>query len=72
MISRAGDILIPKLDLREPLLLEIEHFAACVRGTEQPVADGAAGRGVVAILEAAQRSLESNGEPQMIEEHIHA
>jgi predicted dehydrogenase len=72
MIARAGDILIPKLDLREPLLLEVDHFAACVRGEAEPLADGNAGRDVVAILEAAQLSLASNGEPRQVKDQVHA
>ena len=72
MIMRAGDIVIPKLQLREPLLEEIRHFAECVRGVAEPLADGEAGRRVVAILEAAQRSLEAGGEPQQVPDRVHA
>ena len=71
MIARAGDVLIPKLDLREPLLLEIDHFAACARGAAEPLADGVAGRAVVAVLEAGQLSLESNGEPREVKDKVH-
>jgi predicted dehydrogenase len=71
MITRAGDILIPKLEMREPLAQEIEHFAACVNGDEIPLADGRAGRAVVAILEAAQQSLQNNGAPEAVKDEIH-
>jgi predicted dehydrogenase len=72
MIMRAGDIVIPKLQLTEPLLEETRHFAECVRGVAAPQADGEAGRRVVAILEAAQRSLAGNGEPQAVPDRVHA
>ena len=61
MLARAGDILVPKVEFREPLALEIDHFAECIVRGRTPLTDGAAGRRVVAVLEAAQRSLESNG-----------
>jgi predicted dehydrogenase len=71
MTIRAGDILLPKLDLSEPLSREVAHFAACVRGEEVCLADAGAGRRVVAVLEAAQRSLGAGGAMQTIEETAH-
>lgn len=61
MLARAGDILVPKVEFCEPLALEVEHFAECIREDRAPLTDGASGRRVVAVLEAAQRSLENNG-----------
>jgi predicted dehydrogenase len=61
MLARAGDILVPKVEFCEPLALEVEHFAECIREERTPLTDGASGRRVVAVLEAAQRSLENNG-----------
>jgi predicted dehydrogenase len=61
MLARAGDILVPKVEFREPLALEIEHFAECIAEGRTPLTDGVNGRRVVAVLEAAQRSLENNG-----------
>lgn len=58
---RAGDIRIPRIDRTEPLRAECEHFLACIRGEAPPRAGAAAGRRVVEVLEAAQRSLESGG-----------
>jgi predicted dehydrogenase len=59
MLARAGDIVIPKVEFREPLALEIEHFADCIRNQERPLTDAANGTRVVRILEAADRSLAS-------------
>jgi predicted dehydrogenase len=61
MLARAGDILVPKVEFSEPLSLEVEHFVECIVDGRVPVTDGASGRRVVAVLEAAQRSLENNG-----------
>jgi predicted dehydrogenase len=64
MIARAGDVLLPKLDLAEPLRGQIEHFADVISGRAESRASGHDGRAVVAVLEAAQRSLEERGAPQ--------
>jgi len=57
-IKRAGDILIPRISFREPLKLEMEHFAQCVREGKRPLTDGRNGLEVVEILEAAQKSMQ--------------
>jgi predicted dehydrogenase len=42
-------------------MLECAHFAHCIRSGERPQTDGENGYRVVAVLEAAQRSLEAGG-----------
>jgi predicted dehydrogenase len=64
---RFGDITIPYFKATEPLRLECQHFLECVRTRAQPVSDGHDGLRVVKVLEAAQRSLKSNGEPLPID-----
>jgi predicted dehydrogenase len=59
---RAGDIIIPRLDLYEPLRKECEHFLDCILNNKQPDTDGENGLRVVKVLEAAQESLSQNGE----------
>ncbi|HYM55455.1 MAG TPA: Gfo/Idh/MocA family oxidoreductase [Solirubrobacteraceae bacterium] len=66
MLARAGDILVPKVEFGEPLALEIEHFVECIVEERAPLTDGANGRRVVAVLEAAQRSLENNGAAEAV------
>lgn len=61
MTIRTGDIHIPKVDMKEPLRLECEHFAHCIRTGETPRSDGRNGLAVVRILAAAQQSLASRG-----------
>jgi predicted dehydrogenase len=60
---REGDILIPRLDMKEPLRLECAHFLECVREGKPPLTDARSGVQVVRVLEAGQRSLEAGGVP---------
>jgi len=60
---RHGDILIPKLDLVEPLKAECAHFLQCVENRSTPKSDGRDGLRVLRVLAAAQRSLENGGTP---------
>ena len=60
---RFGDILIPRVEGTEPLKIECKHFVDCVRDRSTPLSDAQDGIRVVRILEAAQRSLELDGEP---------
>src|SRR6516164_1519584 len=64
---RSGDILIPKISLQEPLKLECLHFVECVRERKRPLSDGIGGLRVVKVLDAAQRSLKSGGQPVAIQ-----
>jgi UDP-2-acetamido-3-amino-2,3-dideoxy-glucuronate N-acetyltransferase len=47
----------------EPLREELSHFVDCVRTRKTPRTDGANGLRVLRVLEACQRSIESNGQP---------
>ncbi|MDW8318569.1 MAG: Gfo/Idh/MocA family oxidoreductase [Anaerolineae bacterium] len=60
---RFGDIYIPRVDMREPLRLECQHFAHCVATRQTPLSDGRSGLQVLRVLEAGQRSLEQGGAP---------
>lgn len=61
--TRAGDIVIPQLPYREPLLVEMEAFGrACLTG-EPPLTDGAHGLQVVRLLEAMSSSMAAGGSP---------
>ncbi len=60
---RFGDIVSPRLDLREPLRLEAEHFVHCLQHGVQPRSDGQDGLRVLRVLTAAQESLASGGVP---------
>lgn len=56
-IYRSGDILIPKLDNTEALLLEINHFAECIGENKETITNGRQGYEVVKILEECSKIL---------------
>jgi len=58
----SGDILIPRLDMREPLQVECAHFVDCIRKGETPLTDGENGLRVLRVLAAGERSLRSDGD----------
>lgn len=57
---RSGDIVIPKIQMAEPLRKECQHFLDCIINNEIPCSSGEVGWNVIKILEAAERSM-SNG-----------
>lgn len=63
---RYGDIYSPRLTEHEPLRFECEHFLQCIRQRQSPRSDGYSGLRVVAILEAATKSLRNGGGQQPI------
>lgn len=63
---RFGDIIIPRIDMAEPLKLECRHFIDCIKHDKTPKSDGRDGLEVVKILEAAQKSLDQDGIPVKI------
>jgi len=52
----------PDIPQAEPLRMECEHFLHCMSNGCRPSTDGAEGLRVLRILNAAQRSLDANGE----------
>ncbi|MBX3016020.1 MAG: Gfo/Idh/MocA family oxidoreductase [Caldilineaceae bacterium] len=58
----SGDILIPRIDMQEPLKLECAHFVECIRTGQRPLTDGENGLRVVSVLEAGQQSLETGNQ----------
>lgn len=61
---RSGDIVSPRLDTREPLLTEAEHFIDSVMTGCTPRTDGESGLRVVRALERAEQSLMMNRSAQ--------
>ena len=59
-VARSGDIWSPRVPSAEPLWLECEHFAACVRDGREPVSGDRNGLAVVRVLEGLQSSLDEN------------
>jgi predicted dehydrogenase len=60
---RFGDIKIPHINMTEPLRAECQHFVDAIVNDKRPLTDGHDGVRVVQVLEAAQRSMENDGEP---------
>lgn len=65
---RFGDIYIPRVDMREPLRLECQHFVDCIVQGKTPLSDGRNGLQVLRVLEAGQRSLERSGQPVALDD----
>ena len=63
---REGDINIPKIDMVEPLKLECQHFIDSIKNNTRPLSDGENGLEVLKVLAAAQKSLETGGQPVKI------
>jgi predicted dehydrogenase len=58
---RTGDMWAPKLENREALAVECDHFVECVRFHKVPWSNAAAGLTVVRLLEAAAKSIAAGG-----------
>jgi predicted dehydrogenase len=58
---RYGDIQIPRIEEKEPLYCECEHFVNCIKSGQTPNTDGVNGARVVNVLEAANYSLRRGG-----------
>jgi predicted dehydrogenase len=58
---RYGEIVSPHIQWAEPLSLECRHFAECIMEGQVPRSNAREGLRVVHILEAADRSLASDG-----------
>lgn len=63
---RSGDMYAPKLEQTEALQAAARHFASCIVNGTPPHTDGEAGARIVALTEAAQRSLLHGGRLQRV------
>lgn len=63
LVMRDGDIISPSIPAKEPLRTLAGHFLECVIEGRRPLTDGAAGRDVVSVLEAVDRSMALRGTP---------
>jgi predicted dehydrogenase len=59
---RTGDITSPRVEIAEPLYLEVEDFCRSIRGGTQPRSSAAVGLDVVQTIEAVDRSLSLGGQ----------
>jgi predicted dehydrogenase len=59
---RSGDMWAPQVERIEALESEAKNFVDCVCNNRKPANDGAAGRRVVQMLQAATQSVQNRGE----------
>jgi predicted dehydrogenase len=60
---RTGDIVSPRLDTAEPLLVEMGDFIGGIRSGDAVAGNADLARNVVAMIEAAEKSLADRGAP---------
>ena len=58
-----GDSYCPRLDQREPLRTQCEHFLDCITKGTRPLTSGEDGLRIVKLLEKSAESLKANGIP---------
>jgi predicted dehydrogenase len=58
---RAGDVYIPKVDVKEALFGMASDFISAIKNNSKPVSDFESGLNVIKILEASQLSIKQNG-----------
>jgi predicted dehydrogenase len=66
---RVGDMVAPALPETEALQGVVAEFVAAIRERRPPLTDGASGLRVLAVLEAASRSLDADGRLISLEEY---
>lgn len=60
---RSGDVWCPRVEPGEALRAEVQHFLECIALKKTPTTDAVVGLRIVKMIEAADRSLKSHGEP---------
>lgn len=66
-LVRDGDIISPKIDMKEPLAVLVDSFIRLILDDEPNISDGRFGVRVTKVLAAAQNSLENQGMPVPID-----
>jgi len=59
LMHRFGDVVIPKIDQKEPVYLECRHFVECVLTGRTPICDAENGLRVVRVLEQVDKLLQA-------------
>ena len=65
---RSGDLIIPKIEPKEPLAAELQDFANAVRTGDSPRSHARLGLRIVRALEAATASLRDHGAPVIVDD----
>jgi predicted dehydrogenase len=69
---RTGDIVSPRVDVTEPLELELADFHRAIRTGTDPRSSASLGLDVVRMTEAVDRSLINDGASLDVEQHVRA
>jgi predicted dehydrogenase len=67
LMMRDGDIVSPRVEVREPLKTECAHFVDCALHGKMPTTDADAGLDVVSVMEAIDASIKQNGAPVTVQ-----
>lgn len=62
LLHRTGDILLPRINFKEPLQVETAHFLECIGSGQTPLSGPKHSWGVVSVLQAGQQSIQAHGE----------
>jgi predicted dehydrogenase len=63
LVTKEGDIVIPKVRASEPLCVQTDYFISCVRAGSIDLCGPSDGLEVVRVLEAIGKSMAANGAP---------
>jgi predicted dehydrogenase len=63
---RAGDMVAPRIEAREPLSLELADFAAAILTGTEPCSNAHLGLEIVRIIEASEASMKAGGRPKRV------
>jgi predicted dehydrogenase len=66
-VTRKSEPVAEEISMDEPLRNQCIHFLQCIETRQQPLTDGESGLRVLRVLEAAEKSLASGGEPTGVE-----
>jgi predicted dehydrogenase len=64
---RDGDIVIPQINMKEPLREEVLHFISCIKDNKKPITDADDAFMTTKVLEAVQKSLKTGNQKVRID-----
>ncbi|MBU1122414.1 MAG: Gfo/Idh/MocA family oxidoreductase [Candidatus Omnitrophota bacterium] len=70
LLLRDGDIISPRIEIKEPLKEQCSHFLECVTKRLTPFSDARNGFDVVKVMSSIERSLKNNGALEVIDKEV--
>lgn len=67
LLTREGDVTIPRIPMEEPLRVQARHFLAALKGEVECLSDGRFALDVLNVLSAIDRSMAADGSPVPVE-----